>query len=167
MRAERYSYTIENGFDLRKKSTSVRLAMKAKEENPRKVWASPPCTDFSQILNLTQNEDFRRNLPRRRQETRAIVRGVVLIFKQVVLNGGDIYYEWPTGSHGWSIPELVELWRFCRKVNVPLYKTYVSGCNYGMENDKGEYLDKRWAILTTDKEFASTAACHCSGDHVH
>jgi hypothetical protein len=96
----------------------VSLALKAKEEKPRKVWASLPCTDFFQILNLTQKEGFRKNLPRRRQESRAIVRGVVLIFKQVVLNGGDIYYEWPTGSHGCNIPELVKLYCFCRRLDI-------------------------------------------------
>ena len=165
LRAERY--TIENGYDLRKRSTSVSLTLKAKEEKPKKVWASPPCTDFSQILNLTQNEAFRKNLPRRRQESRAIVRAVVMIFKQVVLNGGDIYYEWPTGSHGWNIPELVELWRFCRRLNITLFKTYVSGCHYGMKNDKGEYLDKRWTISTTDREFAGKATCQCDGGHTH
>ena len=77
LRAERY--TIENGYDMRKRSTGVTLATKAKEVKVKKVWASPPCTDFSQILNLTQNEEFRKNLPRRQQETRAIVRGIVLI----------------------------------------------------------------------------------------
>ena len=35
LRAERY--TIENGYDLRKRSTSVSLALKAKEEKPKKV----------------------------------------------------------------------------------------------------------------------------------
>ena len=95
------------------------LATKVRETKVSKVWASPPCTDFSQILNLTQNEAFRKNLPRRQQETRAIVRGVVLIFEQVILNGGNMYYEWPTGSHGWNIPELdFELWKFCRRLGV-------------------------------------------------
>ncbi len=93
-RAERY--TVENGYDLRKGTSGVTFATKAKEVKVKKVWVSPPCTDFSQILNLTQNEEFRKNLPRRQQETRAIVRGVVLIFKQVILGGGEIYYEWPT-----------------------------------------------------------------------
>ena len=61
LRAERY--TIENGYDMRKRSTGVTLATKAKEVKVKKVWASPPCTDFSQILNLTLNEKFRKNFP--------------------------------------------------------------------------------------------------------
>ncbi len=39
LRAERY--TIQNSYDLRKRSTSVSLTLKAKEEKPKKVWASP------------------------------------------------------------------------------------------------------------------------------
>ena len=58
------------------------------------------------------------------------------------MNGGNVYYEWPTGSHGWNIPELVELWKFCRRLGIAVFKTYVSGCRYGMKNDQGEYLDK-------------------------
>ena len=110
LRAERY--TIEKGFDLRKRTVGMARATKAKEVKVRKAWGSPPCTDFSAMLNLTQNENFRKNLPRRRSETRAIVRNFVLTFKQVILGGGDIYYEWPTGCHGWNIAELVELYRF-------------------------------------------------------
>ena len=67
LRAERY--TIENGYDMRNRSTGVTLATKDKEVKVKKVWASPPCTDSSQILHLTQNEEFRKNLPRRQQET--------------------------------------------------------------------------------------------------
>ena len=98
LRAERY--TIENGYDLKKNATGLSLALKAKKGKVHKCWGSPPCTDFSAMLNATQNEEFRKNLPRRRLETRAIVRNVVKVFIQVILGGGDIYYEWPTGSHG-------------------------------------------------------------------
>ena len=93
LRAQRF--TIGNGINLKKTTTGLKLALKAKEEGVHKVWGSPPCSDFSAITNLNQKHpQFRKNLPRRRLEARAIVRNVVRIFKQIVLQGGCFYYEW-------------------------------------------------------------------------
>ena len=60
LRAERY--TIENGFDLKKRAVGVALATKAKEVKVRKAWGSPPCTDFFGNVEPHSKREFPEEL---------------------------------------------------------------------------------------------------------
>ena len=161
-------YTLETGFDMTLPESAEKACAEVKDMNMKRAWASPPCTPWTTIQGLNQKtETQRNNLRRKRQESRRIVKHIVMIFKVILMQGGQFYFEWPRNCSGWWIQELVEFREWCTQQNIHTYKTYIDGCAYNMRNMKNEIIKKEWTILTNDADFYQGASNRCQGGHDH
>ena len=169
-RAERVS--LQTGFDLEKRSDVQKLIGSIPEKKPRKIWASPRCTPWTNSQNLNQRTPAQiESLRRLRYRSRRQVRHLIQIFKAVLEydNSNDVYFEWPTAAkQGWDLPEWKQfqdwLWKhFQRKV----FFCKIDGCMVGLQNGEGVPIRKQWTIMTTDKYFKDHAEVTCQGGHTH
>ena len=87
---------------------------------------------------------------------------------QVVRQGGDFYFEWPSKCHGWRIPELKTFLNRVNRAGRRVYKCRVDGCAYNLRNKAGtKHLLKRWTILTTDQRMVQHLGRRCPRNHTH
>ena len=167
--------TLETGFDMQSKKATQRAQQRITSSHkfPR-AWASPPCTKWSAIQNLTKSTPARaKALKQARQRSRALVANCVAVLITVLRKGGHFYYECPHHCQGWHIPELLHLRRQTRRAGQQVFEVLFEGCAFGLQDTTGEFfLRKRWRILTNDPELASVARrCPFQGrdapGHVH
>lgn len=101
-------FILETGFDMGKHDNARKVLRLVKRSRPRRAWCSCPCGQWSAIQNLNQRTPAaKRLLKRKRRASRKLVGNCVQVLREVAVQGGDIYYEWPKLCQGWSIPELV------------------------------------------------------------
>lgn len=161
--------TLETGWDLRKREDGCRACREAMEKKVQKSWLSLPCTPWSSMQNLNKRTaKQRKRLRAMRSESILMCEIGLSILSRVVEQGGDMYFEWPSGCHGWRIRPLLAFKKKMEKAGRQLYKCRVDGCAYGLRSRTGDmYLRKRWTILTTDKVMAEQLARKCPGGHEH
>ena len=83
-------------------------------------------------------------------------------------NGGDFYFEWPTGCQGWHVPELRQFRAALEKQGREVYECRVDGCAYGMRSrHTGHYLGKRWTVWTSDLAMFRGLRRRCPKNHLH
>jgi len=161
--------TLETGWDFTKPEHGARACRAAQRSNVRKAWLALPCTPWSCIQNLNQRTAKQRiRLCKQRHEARHMAEIALTVLAQVVKQGGDIYFEWPSRCQGWKIPELVRFVDNVTNGGRCIYKCHVHGCAYNLTTRSGKaHLRKRWTILTTDKEMFQRLARKCPGGHTH
>ena len=158
--------TVETGYDFLKEGC---LSKVFKRKRPCRVWASIPCTAWSSIQNFNQKPKQRAALCVKRRESRRLLRRVLKVLKWVVGPQRHVYFEWPTNSHGWRLPELAAFRTNCIARGHAVHRVRIDGCMYGLRSKKKEglHLKKSWTILTTDPTFGSACGRCCDGGHSH
>jgi len=93
----------------------------------------------------TLGEEYAKDLHNRRKISIAMLKSFIELAELVMASGGDVSFEWPNSSRGWTIPELLSF-----IVKHDLWTCHVDGCSLGMTNDKGEPILKRWRFVTSN-----------------
>jgi hypothetical protein len=158
--AEGQRLTLETGFD----SQSPEAARRAKRliassRKFRRGWASPPCTKWSSLQNLTKKTPKRaQELKRARRKSRRLIGNCVEVLLAIAKKGGHFYYEWPHSCQGWHIPELRHLRRQAQKLQLEFFEVVFEGCAFGLRDSSGQlFLRKRWRVMTNDPGLAAVA----------
>ena len=141
--------TLETGYDFFNKTDMRRAWRRAKAEGVRKAWAAVPCTVWSSLQNMNQRTEKQRNrLKARRLAHRGLLQNVLDVLLAVVIQGGDIYFEWPERCAGWSLQELQDFRLACQRMKRPLITFQVHGCMYGLKSivQEDAFLKKCWVI---------------------
>jgi hypothetical protein len=162
--------TLETGWDFRKASAGRTAIFEAQHKNVMKVWLSLPCTPWSSIQNLNLNRPSAvRKKEKGREESHRMLHVCLPVLRVVTLcNGGDFYFEWPTGCHGWHAPELLQFQAAIKHQGRKVYKCRVDGCAYGMRSKRtGRYLRKQWTVWTSDVVMFERLGRCCPKDHLH
>ena len=162
--------TLETGWDFCKTIDGRRAREEAQDKGVMKVWLSLPCTSWSSIQNLNVNRPSAvRKKEKGRDVSRRMLRVCLPVLKVVTLtNGGDFYFEWPSGCQGWHAPELLEFQAAIKRQGRKVYECRVDGCAYGMQSKHtGHYLRKRWTVWTSDLSMYSGLSRRCPKDHHH
>ena len=162
--------TLETGWDFRKAHAGRKARLEAQHKRVMKVWLSLPCTPWSSIQNLNLNRPSAvRKKEKGREESRRMLQVCLPVLRVVTLcNGGDFYFEWPTGSQGWHAPELLEFRAAIRRQGRKVYECRVDGCSYGMRSKRtGRYLRKKWTVWTSDAVMFDKLGRRCPKDHLH
>ena len=163
--------TIENGYDVEKGQTVVRLLDEARREKPKRTWWSLKCTPWTNIQNINQRtEEQVEALRKKRQKGRKGVKNSLEAIKQMVIEDPEMrfYWEWPkTAYAGWRLPEMRSFEKAMKEAGVRLFWTEIHGCMMGVKAPSGELLKKEWYIMTNDSDFHWHCQVLCDQSHVH
>ena len=152
--------TLETGFDMQCPRASRRAGRRIKETSKfARGWASPPCTKWSSMQNLTLKTPARAQaLKQARRKSRVLVGHCVDLLITILLRKGHFYYEWPHHCQGWQIPELRRLRKAARTAGQEVFEVLFEGCAFGLRDSSGEFfLRKRWRVLTNDPGLSAVA----------
>ena len=158
--AEAQRLTLETGFDLQFPRSAHRAQRRvAKSRKFPRGWASPPCTKWSSMQNLTKkNHRQKQDLKRARRKSGRSVGNCVAVLLAILRKGGHFYYEWPHSCQGWHIPELGHLRQQAQKMGHDILEVVFEGCAFGLRDSSGEYfLRKKWRVLTNDPGLPAVA----------
>ncbi|CAK8989535.1 Dynein heavy chain [Durusdinium trenchii] len=162
---------LEDGYDIERDATRVRLLQDQKEEKPKRIWWSLKCTPWTSIQNLNQrNEHQIEALRKKRQKARRGVRIALATLQQMITADPEIkfYWEWPKGAYeGWRLPEMQAFEKEMAKLNVRLYWTEIHGCMFGMTAPDGECIKKEWYVMSNDYDFDYHCNVLCDHSHTH
>jgi hypothetical protein len=98
-----------------------------------------------------------------------LIRNVLDQLRGIVLDGGEVYWEWPRNCQGWQLAELQQFAQFCFEHNKPLHKIYIDGCMFNMKSIGGNPILKMWTVWTTEAAFGQVfeQRRRCNGQHRH
>ena len=122
------------------------------------LWGSIPCDPWCswQYVNCAKHgEPYRRKLALSQKKSRKILRNFIRCAEQILAQGGHVAFEWPRGSRGWALPELV---KFIRKHN--LFVAEPDGCALDMKDDRGVPHLKHWRVVTSSYRLARNLDAH-------
>ena len=163
--------SIENGYDLEKRSTAEKLKEELKRERPRRLWFSLRCTEWTLIQNINQRTEAQRELLRkRRQKARRMAKHGLEVIEEGVKEDPQtkFYWEWPKNAYaGWRSPEMLHFLRTMTELGVRIYWTEIHGCMHGLKSPEGEYLNKPWYVMTNDANFHHHCRLLCDHSHEH
>ena len=160
---------LESGFDVYAVDTWERLRHAgrsgAKPGVLRRLWVSLPCTVWSswQRVNASRSVKDAKCLKKRRARERQAAMYIVDFIQWLFDNAFDIdvYWEWPDGCAGWSIPALLRLEKLLVDFDRSWLTAKIDGCRFGLHDvTGGHFLRKRWRIMTTDSRFADEFSAH-------
>eukprot|EP00959_Pyramimonas_sp_CCMP1952_P112961 2361220-Pyramimonas_sp.AAC.1 len=99
-----------NMYDLTTNAGYRRASETLREEMPRRVVFSPPCTARSIIQNASQNTpEQREKLEAKRRKNDKVTKACVLLAHQTLHQGVEIDFEQPLRCGTWSLPFLRKL----------------------------------------------------------
>ena len=79
-----------------------------------------------------------------------------------------VYFEWPHPCYGWSQQPLQTIGKLFQQHGLDWEPCRIDGCRYGMVDEDGLFLKKKWIIKTNDNHFHSQfRAKVCVGCHAH
>ena len=162
--------TLETGWDFSDHAIGLAAEEKAVADGVKKVWLSLPCTPWSLIQNLNNKRPTAvKKKEKGRRLSRKMLRICLPVLRAVTLgNGGDFYFEWPTGCQGWNVQELLDFRASIIKGGKQVYECRVDGCAYGMRSrHSGHHLRKRWTIWTSDQDMFTKLGRRCKRNHIH
>ena len=129
--------TIENGYDVEKGQTIVRLLDEARRERPKRTWWSLKCAPWTNIQNINQRtEEQVEALRKKRQKGRKGVKNSLETIKQMMVEDPEMrfYWEWPkTAYAGWRLPEMRSFEKAMKEAGVRLFWTEIHGCMMGVK----------------------------------
>ena len=148
---ERVNY--KEGYDLDRKSGTLKLQQRIADSPPSEVWVSLPCTRLSNLNYLTPRTVEEEAMFQKRQ-SRDLKRAeeVAESLDPVLEHGGDVSWEWPTGAtKGWKSKAIVKLQRMAERHNRKLYWCRFHGCAYGL-TWRNYPVQKGWTVATTNRQ---------------
>ena len=129
------------------------------------MWASIPCGPWSpwqQMALHRYGKKYQRILNMKRQRSRKLLAHFFVVAERIMLNGGHVCFEWPKGSRGWILPELV-----CFFKKHGFFEAICDGCAFGLVDQDGKPHLKSWRIMTTSwklaKDLGHYRCCHPKG----
>ena len=163
---------LNNGFDLYKEETWVRLRQLRRARKPRKLWFSLPCTKWCRWTSLNYSTpEGKEKLEKDRRRERKMLRFARDFILESVdeIRDIDIYWEWPHPCYGWEQRPLQDLSAELGGRDIEWLHCRVDGCAYGMKDHLEEnFLAKKWSIRTTDCDFhRHFHAKVCPKNHQH
>ena len=157
------------GYDLYQASTWDRLREERRQRRPRRIWFSLPCTKWCAWTSINYSSPDRQVVleTARRRERKLL--WYVNVFIKETLDEDDsveIYFEWPWPCFGWKQQPLLDLAAYMDKKMIPWLDCRIDGCNYGMRDPHGQFIQKKWLVKTTSEKFHKVfRAKVCQGGH--
>lgn len=162
---------LHSGFDLYKDQTWAELHRLRALRRPRRIWFSLPCTKWCPWTSLNFSTPERKVvLESQRRKERRLLRNAAYFILATLEDDPEtqFYWEWPTQCFGWDQKPLQELAKSLQEMEVPWLSCRIDGCNYGLRNEQGEFLRKRWTVMTCDEKFHQefrSKVCPCHHRH--
>ena len=160
---------LQQGYDLYQASTWERLREERRLRRPRRIWLSLPCTKWCAWTSLNYNTPERRAaLETARRKERKLLWYVNAFVKETLDEDDsvEIYFEWPWPCFGWKQQPLLDLAAHLDRKMIPWLDCRIDGCNYGMRDPHGSFVQKKWLIKTTSETFHKAfRAKVCQGGH--
>ena len=129
------------------------------------MWASIPCGPWSPWQNMALHRygfKYRRKLKSKRKQSKKLLSHFFLAAERIIANGGHVCFEWPKGSKGWVLPELL---CFFRKHN--FFESTCDGCAFGLVDENEKPHLKSCRVMTTSwklaKDLGQYKCCHPKG----
>ena len=154
-----------NQCDLGTNAGVRRVLGKIDSEHPEHVWLSPECGPYSIMQNINQRtEEQRANLAEKRREVLKQYVGCSLIFHYCVQKGIHVTWEWSQTCQAWRLPLIQKL---TEKYHP--FLSVIRGCQVNLRDDKGQFIQKGWKIMTTHELLSQrmTLPCRCDSRTVH
>ena len=162
----------QQGYDLYREQTWIRLAQERKKFKPRKIWISLPFTRWCRWSQVNYNTPERREvLEALRRKERKVLKWAKKFILDTLADDPDtdFYWEWPYPCYGWEQQPMLELEAGIHALELPWNTCRIDGCRYNMKDSNNQlFLRKQWAIKTTDEVFHRDfrAKC-CPRNHQH
>ena len=162
----------KQGYDIYKKATWERMSWERRQQRPKKLWFSLPCTRWCQWNQVNYNTPERKEVleTMRRRERRMLKWAADFIIEALDEDPDtDVYFEWTFPCSGWQQRPMVELEEKLHERGIAWEKCRIDGCNYGMKDHNNEnFLHKKWLVRTTDELFwKNFRAKVCPRNHTH
>ena len=160
---------LQQGYDLYQASTWDRLREERRQRRPRRIWFSLPCAKWCAWTSINYSSPDRQVVleTARRRERKLL--WYVNVFIKETLDEDDsveIYFEWPWPCFGWKQQPLLDLAAYMDKKMIPWLDCRIDGCNYGMRDPHGQFIQKKWLVKTTSEKFHKVfRAKVCQGGH--
>ena len=144
-----------------KLNVGLKIQDTIKNKKPRKVWLVGRYKHFMNSddrADLCADENLRRrqNHLRNRLRDRKMINELADLAIQGLQEHSDIYWEMPRGQERKEVPGLSRLRRTAAELlGRSHFEVKIDGRVLGCIDDKGNKMDKKWTILTTDCQFAS------------
>ena len=154
-----------NQCDLGTNAGVRRVLGKIDSEKPEHVWMSPECGPYSIMQNINQrNEKQRADLAEKRREVLKQYVGCSLIFHYCVQRGIHVTWEWSQTCQARRLPLIQKLMEKYHP-----FLAIVRGCQVNLRDDKGQFIQKGWKIMTTHELLAKRMdlPCRCGPRTVH
>eukprot|EP00959_Pyramimonas_sp_CCMP1952_P113605 2374745-Pyramimonas_sp.AAC.1 len=117
-------------------------------------WGSMPCTRGSPWQYVNEAHHFRAGNHRAMRRLRGIRTDFIYLcwnFREIARAvhkaGGVVCIEWPTQCHFWRGPQVKDFMR-----ELEFVKTALHGRAYGLNDGKGNFMKKPWAIASTSSD---------------
>ena len=162
---------LSSGYDLYRPETWDQLRELRRQKQPRKLWFSLPYTKWCPWNDIDHKEaTSRERLETGRRKERRMLWFVNNFIKESLAEDDQIkiYFEWPTRCYGWNQHPMMDLWNYMDEVDQVWLNCRVDSCRYGLKDESGEFVYKRWSIRTNDENFHRVfRAKVCTGNHYH
>ena len=162
---------LEAGFDLYKSTTWDNLRELRKVRRPRRLWLSFPCTFWCPWTSLNYATQPRKEiLENHRRRERRMLWNFHKFLAEALEDDPEllVYFEWPHPCYGWSQQPLQAIGKLFQQYGLDWESCRIDGCRYGMVDEDGLFLKKKWMIKTNDNHFHSQfRAKVCVGCHAH
>ena len=161
---------LSTGYDLYKPETYVNLKTLFKRQRPRKFWMSPMCTYFCDWTDLNywwRPEELQKKRRRERRMLRQLIGFLLWALEEDPTL--EFVWEWPLRCRGWKEPVVMDFFEKIKKLlNQEVFYCRVDGCRYGLKDDDGNLLLKRWQLATNSHDFYGEMRLKtCVGNHQH
>ena len=120
--------------------------------------SSIPCTlycPWQRMAISKYGSSYIKKLHKRREAQLPLLLHSLQCGQTVIDQGGTYIFEWPDSSDGWKIPILEE---FIQRNK--LHTAVCAGCRFGLTNDAGIPMRKRWRFVTNNERLAKDLAAH-------
>ena len=167
------SMDLMTGWNFELKADRERAIKLIKEEKPKLLIGSPPCTYFSMLQELNKfnqrfNEDWLARFNDNLIKAKNHIRFCIVLYKMQMDEGRYWLHEHPWSARSWDMPEMEELLKDPR-----VQVAHADQCQYGLtakvqagSDERGPakkptgFIGNAWAIISRLRR-------RCDGGHVH